>query len=83
MGCRWMPAADADIGLFSAVEVINYGEIMLSSAKYWDSQLRAGHRLAAVGGSDNHNATMSPGDVGPSAGQRQGSRPMNFLCRRS
>jgi hypothetical protein len=64
MGCRWMPAADADMGLFSAVEVINYGEIMFSSAKYWDSQLRAGHRLAAVGGSDNHNATTPPGDVG-------------------
>ena len=64
MGCRWMPPADADMGLFSAVEVINYGEIMFSSAKYWDSQLRAGHRLAAVGGSDNHNATIPPGDVG-------------------
>jgi hypothetical protein len=64
MGCRWMPATDLDMNLFSAVEVINYGEIMFSSAKYWDSQLRAGHRLAAVGGSDNHNATISPGDVG-------------------
>jgi hypothetical protein len=64
MGCRWMPAADTDMSLFSAVEVINYGEIMFSSAKYWDSQLRAGHRLAGVGGSDNHNATISPGDVG-------------------
>jgi hypothetical protein len=62
MGCRWMPPADADMGLFSAVEVINYGEVMFSSAKYWDSQLRAGHRLAAVGGSDNHNATIPPGD---------------------
>jgi hypothetical protein len=64
MGCRWMPATGTDMSLFSAVEVINYGEIMFSSAKYWDSQLRAGHRLAAVGGSDNHNATISPGDVG-------------------
>jgi hypothetical protein len=64
MGCRWMPPADADMGLFSAVEVINYGAIMFSSAKYWDSQLRAGHRLAAIGGSDNHNATTPPGDVG-------------------
>ena len=64
MGCRWMPAAGTDMNLFSAVEVINYGEAMFSSAKYWDSQLRAGHRLAAVGGSDNHNATISPGDVG-------------------
>lgn len=64
MGCRWMPAAGTDMGLFSAVEVINYGEIMFSSAKYWDSQLRAGHRLAAIGGSDNHNATTPPGEVG-------------------
>jgi hypothetical protein len=64
MGCRWTPAEGTDMGLFSAVEVINYGEVMFSSAKYWDSQLRAGHRLAAVGGSDNHNATISPGDVG-------------------
>jgi hypothetical protein len=64
MGCRWMPAAGTDMSLFSAVEVINYGEIMFSSAKYWDSQLRAGYRLAAVGGSDNHNATTPPGEVG-------------------
>jgi hypothetical protein len=63
MGCRWLPPADADMGLFSAIEVINYGEIMFSSAKYWDSQLRAGHRLAAIGGSDNHNATIPPGNV--------------------
>jgi predicted metal-dependent phosphoesterase TrpH len=61
MGCRWMPPADADMGLFSAVEVINYGDQMDSNAKYLDSQLRAGHRLAAVGGSDNHNATTPPG----------------------
>jgi hypothetical protein len=64
MGCRWMPSDDADMGLFSAVEVINYGVIMFSSAKYWDSQLREGHRLAAVGGSDNHNATAPPGEAG-------------------
>jgi predicted metal-dependent phosphoesterase TrpH len=64
MGCRWMPAAGTDMSLFSAVEVINYGEVMFSSAKYWDSELRAGHRLAAVGGSDNHNATTPPGEVG-------------------
>ncbi len=64
MGCRWTPASDTNMGLFSAMEVINYGEIMFSSAKYWDSQLRAGHRLAAIGGSDNHNATTPPGEVG-------------------
>src|SRR3984885_9211117 len=34
MGCRWMPSTDLDVSLFSAVEVINYGQIMFSSAKY-------------------------------------------------
>jgi predicted metal-dependent phosphoesterase TrpH len=63
MGCRWMPTANPDMSLFSAVEVINNGQLMFSSAKYWDTQLRAGHRLAAVGGSDNHNATIPPGEV--------------------
>src|SRR5580698_79044 len=64
MGCRWTPPDGTDMSLFSAMEVINYGGVMLSSAKYWDSQLRAGHRLAAVGGSDNHNATTVAGEVG-------------------
>ncbi len=64
MGCRWEAPAGTDMGLFSAVEVINYGEIMFSSAKYWDSQLRAGHRLAAVGGSDSHDATIPVGEPG-------------------
>lgn len=60
MGCRWEPPADADMNLFTAVEVINGGQIMFSSAKFWDAQLREGHRLAAIGGSDSHNATSPP-----------------------
>jgi hypothetical protein len=63
MGCRWTLTNGTDMSLFSAIEVINNGKPMLSSAKYWDSQLRAGHRLAAVGGSDNHNATIPPGET--------------------
>jgi hypothetical protein len=63
MGCRWTLTDGTDMSLFSAIEVINYGKTMFSSAKYWDSQLRAGHRLAAVGGSDNHNATIPPGEA--------------------
>ena len=39
MGCRWVPPAGTDMNLFRAVEVINYGEVMLSSAKYWDSRI--------------------------------------------
>jgi len=60
MGCRWEPSSNVDMDLFSSVEVINGGLIMFSSAKYWDTQLAAGHRLAAVGGSDSHNATAPP-----------------------
>jgi hypothetical protein len=60
MGCRWEPPADLDMNLFAAVEVINGGRVMFSSAKYWDAQLRDGHRLSAVGGSDSHNATSPP-----------------------
>jgi hypothetical protein len=64
MGCRWEPPPDLDMNLFAALEVVNGGQIMLSSAKVWDAQLRAGYRLAAVGGSDSHNATNPPGPPG-------------------
>lgn len=64
MGCRWEPGPDTDIGQLSAIEVINGGQIMFSSAKYWEDQIRAGHRLAAIGGSDSHNATNPPGPPG-------------------
>jgi len=64
MGCRWEAPAGTDMGLFQAVEVINGGVMMFSSAKYWDGQLSEGHRLAAIGGSDNHDATVPPGQAG-------------------
>jgi hypothetical protein len=64
MGCRWEPPAGTAMGLFTAIEVINGGQIMFSSANYWDGLLREGHRLAAIGGSDSHNATNPPGPPG-------------------
>jgi predicted metal-dependent phosphoesterase TrpH len=63
MGCRWEPPTDEDMSLFTAAEVINGGR-MSSHAKFWDAQLRDGHRLSAVGGSDSHNATALPGPTG-------------------
>jgi hypothetical protein len=60
MGCRWEPSSNVDMNFFSAVEVINGGQNMQSSTRYWDAQLREGYRLAAVGGSDSHNATNPP-----------------------
>jgi hypothetical protein len=38
--------------------------VMQPSTKYWDTELHEGHRLAAVGGSDSHNATSPPGPPG-------------------
>jgi hypothetical protein len=64
MGCRWEPLSGVDMGMFSAVEVINGGRTLSSNAKFWDEQLRGGYRLAAVGGSDSHNATNPPGPPG-------------------
>jgi hypothetical protein len=64
MGCRWESPADLDMSLFTAIEVINGGQIMFSSARYWDARLREGDRLAAIGGSDSHNATNPPGPPG-------------------
>jgi hypothetical protein len=64
MGCRWEAPTNVDRNLFVSFEVINGGRIMFSSVKYWEAQLRDGHRLAGVGGSDSHNATSSPGPPG-------------------
>lgn len=64
MGCAWEPPTPIDYSLFTSIEVINGGREMLSSADFWDAQLRKGARLAAIGGSDNHNALSEPGKPG-------------------
>jgi hypothetical protein len=61
MGCAWEPPTDVDMGLFTGIEVINGGRIMLSSADFWDKQLGKGLKLTAIGGSDNHNGPSQPG----------------------
>ena len=64
MGCGWKPPYPVDMSLFTGVEVINGGRIMLSSAEFWDRQLASGVRLAAIGGSDNHNGPSELGQAG-------------------
>jgi hypothetical protein len=64
MGCRWEPPDPVDIDLFTGVEVINGGRGLFSSAPFWQKQLDAGHRLTAIGGSDNHNAPAPMGVAG-------------------
>lgn len=64
MGCAWKPPADVDMNLFTGVEVINGGELFLSSADFWDRELASGVQLTALGGSDNHNAPEPAGTPG-------------------
>ncbi len=64
MGCRWEPPTSVDMDMFTGVEVINGGRGLFSSAPFWQKQLDAGHRLTAIGGSDNHDAPSTPDQEG-------------------
>ena len=65
MGCGW--TASTDWRRVQAIEAINGGSLQvmgpegpLSSIPFWEARLNAGDRIAAVGGSDNHDATAPP-----------------------
>jgi hypothetical protein len=69
MGCGWTPEGPVEMDKFAAVEVVNGGneypeQLGLS---FWEKQLNLGHRLTAVGGSDNHQPTL-PLDATSSVG---------------
>jgi len=57
MGCGWTPTHPVDMTLVSSIEVVNGSHV---ASRFWDGQLRDGHRLTAVGGSDNHHADWPP-----------------------
>lgn len=63
MGCKWEPTTDVDLSLLTGVEVINGGGPYTSSADFWDRQLATGAKLTAVGGSDNHDASLPVGSA--------------------
>ncbi len=75
MGCGWT-VANTDYARVGAIEVANGGseraqggaEGPLLGVAFWEAQLNAGHRITAVGGSDNHDAALSP-DVASSIGR--------------
>ena len=65
MGCGWQ--AQTDWSKVHAIEVLNGGamaalggraESPLSGVGFWEGLLDQGHRLTAIGGSDNHNADI-------------------------
>lgn len=75
MGCGWT-AADTDYARVGAIEVANGGseraqggaEGPLLGVAFWETQLNAGQRITAIGGSDNHDAGLSP-DIASSIGR--------------
>lgn len=71
MGCGWT-VQNTDYDEVQAIEVANGGsertqggaEGPLSGVAFWETQLNAGHRITAIGGSDNHDAGLPPGIAG-------------------
>ncbi|MFN3524151.1 MAG: CehA/McbA family metallohydrolase [Phenylobacterium sp.] len=74
MGCGWT-ASDVDYDRVQAVEVVNGGTIAstrsaegpLQGIAFWQARLNEGHRITAIGGSDNHDAGLGlerPGAIG-------------------
>ncbi|HEX5284329.1 MAG TPA: CehA/McbA family metallohydrolase [Bryocella sp.] len=62
MGCRWTPEAPVDMHYFTAIEAVNGGgeDPTESGVPFWQEQLKLGHRLTAIGGSDNHQPLLPP-----------------------
>lgn len=68
MGCGWT-VANTDWRQVDAVEVVNGGLVRamngaaegpLSGVRFWEARLNEGHRLIAVGASDNHDPDLAP-----------------------
>lgn len=59
MGCGW--TAKTDFARIPAIEAINGVNATgpLSGIPFWEKRLNDGHRITAVGGSDNHDATLT------------------------
>ncbi|HWC19720.1 MAG TPA: CehA/McbA family metallohydrolase, partial [Terriglobales bacterium] len=64
MGCGWQ--GTSELRLVSAIEAVNGGseEGPYSGVPFWERQLDAGYRVTAIGGSDNHDASLPPERTG-------------------
>jgi hypothetical protein len=61
MGCGWSVKA-TDFSRVHVIEAINgdNADNRLSGVPFWQQRLNDGLRVTAIGGSDNHNATLAP-----------------------
>ncbi len=71
MGCGWT-VKDTDWSRVTAIEVANGSSLRTggpaAGIRFWDNLLKQGHRLTAIGGSDNHDATDRAGAKQPPIG---------------
>lgn len=71
MGCGWT-VKDTDWSRVTAIEVANGSSLRTggpaAGLRFWDNLLQQGHRLTAIGGSDNHDATDRTGAKQPPIG---------------
>ena len=66
LGCSWRPKSSLDSPLIEAIEVINGGEEdgHHPGIAFWEEEMQRGHRMTAIGGSDNHEPERSLDKVG-------------------
>jgi len=74
IGCMWNHVADTPWDKVTGLEIItgNYNISIFAfvprALALWDMELDAGHRLAAIGGSDDHTAGMNETSTGSPIG---------------
>jgi hypothetical protein len=64
MGCGFTPETPVDMHGFQAIEAVNGrdAERADTGIPFWETQLNAGLRITAIGGSDSHVGTDDPRD---------------------
>lgn len=68
MGCGWTATPPIDLARVQAIEIVNDSDAgtVLSGVPFWDQQLAKGYRLTGIGGSDNHDASLTVARPGAS-----------------
>jgi hypothetical protein len=68
MGCGWTATPAVDMTQVQAIEIVNDSDAgtPLSGLPFWEQQLAKGHRLTGIGGSDNHDPSLTVAKPGSS-----------------
>ncbi|EIL98591.1 phosphotransferase [Rhodanobacter thiooxydans] len=68
MGCGWTATPPIDMTQVQAIEIVNDSDAgtVLSGVPFWEQQLAQGYRPTGIGGSDNHDASLTVAKPGSS-----------------